>query len=112
MVDAGWTKKTIKEFLWAHSKFPWAVVASDSDVFRRAKDTLKQYVAEGEPWPIAIRPENLMIVVAGGKQSGHGYWMRMGCCPTQPISVGIELPKAWDTLVKKSEDDLGPIPKI
>ena len=101
MVDAGWTKKTIKEFLWQNSKFPWSVVTSDSDVFRRAKDTMKQYVPPGEPWPIAVKPDNLMIVVAGGKQSGHGYWMRMGCCPTQPISVEIELPKNWETLIKR-----------
>jgi hypothetical protein len=112
MVDAGWTKKTIKEFLWQHSMFPWSVVTSDSDVFRRAKDTLKQYVPEGEPWPIAVKPENLMIVVAGGKQSGHGYWMRMGCCPTEPISMAIDLPANWDSLIRKAEEDLGPLPTI
>jgi hypothetical protein len=112
MVDAGWTKKTIKEFLWDNSKFPWSVVTSDSDVFRRSKDVLKQYVPEGEPWPISIKPDNLMIAVAGGKQSGHGYWMRMGCCPTQPISAEIELPKNWEALIKKAEADLGPLPII
>jgi hypothetical protein len=93
MMDEGWTKQTIKEFLWENSKFPYAVVKSDSDVFRRSKDVLAEYVPEGEPWPIAIKPENLLIAVAGGKQSGHAYWMRMGCCPTQPISMEIELRK-------------------
>jgi hypothetical protein len=87
-------------------------VTSDSDVFRRAKDTLKQYVPPGEPWPISIKPDNLMIVVAGGKQSGHGYWMRMGCCPTQPVSAEIELPRNWEGLIKKAEEDLGPIPSL
>jgi hypothetical protein len=112
MVDAGWTKKTIKEFLWQNSKFPWSVVTSDSDVFRRAKDTLKQYVPEGEPWPISVKPDNLMIVVAGGKQSGHGYWMRMGCCPTQPISMEIDLPANWYSLIRRAEEDLGPLPTL
>ena len=112
MVDAGWTKKTIKAFLWQNSKFPWSVMTSDSDVFRRAKDAMKQYVADGEPWPISVKPENLMIVVAGGKQSGHGYWMRMGCCPTQPISVEIELPKKWESLIARAEEDLGPLPAV
>ena len=73
---------------------------------------MKQYVPEGEPWPISIKPEQLMIVVAGGKQSGHGYWMRMGCCPTQPISMEIELPSNWDSLLEKAEEDLGPLPGI
>jgi len=112
IVDAGWTKETMKRFLWENSKFPWSVVTSDSDVFRRSKDVMKQYVPEGEPWPISIKPEQLMIVVAGGKQSGHGYWMRMGCCPTQPISMEIELPSNWDSLLEKAEEDLGPLPVI
>jgi hypothetical protein len=112
MVDAGWTKKTIKEFLWENSKFPWSVVTSDSELCKRAKDTMKQYVPPGEPWPISIKPDNLMIVVAGGKQSGHAYWMRLGCCTTQPISVEIELPNNWDVLIKKAEEDLGPLPTI
>jgi hypothetical protein len=110
MMNAGWTKKTVKEFLWEHSRFPHSVVSSDSEHYRRGWDMVKQYVPEGAPWPIAIRPENLMIAVAGGKHSGHGYWMRMGCCPTQPISVAIDLPRNWDALIRKAEEDLGPIP--
>lgn len=110
MADAGWTKQKVKEFLWENSKFPWSVMRSDSDVFHRAKDMMKQYVPPGEPWPIAVKPENLMIVVAGGKQSGHGYWMRMGCCPTQPVSMAIALPNNWESLIKKAEEDLGPAP--
>jgi hypothetical protein len=112
MVDAGWTKKRIKEFLWQNSKFPWSVVSSDSEVFRRAKDVMKQYVPPGEPWPIAVKPDNLMIVVAGGKQSGHGYWMRLGCCTTQPISTEIELPQNWEALITRAEEEMGPLPKI
>ena len=112
IANAGYTKETMKQFLWEHSKFPWSVVTSDSDVFRRSKDTLLKYVPEGEPWPISIKPEQLMVVVAGGKQSGHGYWMRMGCCPMQPISMEIELPKNWDSLIAKAEEDLGPLPVI
>ena len=112
IIDAGYTKETIKQFLWEHSKFPWEVVTSDSDVFRRAKGTLLQYVDEGEPWPISIKPEQLMIVVCGGKQSGHGFWMRMGCCPMQPISMEIELPSNWDELIAKSIEDMGPLPEL
>ncbi len=111
MMNFGWTKKTVKEFLWEHSKFPHSVVSADSEHYHRGRAMVKQTVPEeGKPWPIAIRPENLMIAVAGGKHSGHGYWMRMGCCPTQPISTEIELPSNWDALIAKAEEDLGPIP--
>ena len=112
MVDAGWTKKTIKEFLWENSKFPWSVMKSDSDAFKHYDGQVKQYVAEGEPWPISIRPDNLMIIVAGGKECEHAYWMRIGCCPTQPISMEIELPKNWEALITRAEEDLGPLPTL
>ncbi|MCL2669832.1 MAG: hypothetical protein FWE89_04020, partial [Syntrophaceae bacterium] len=112
MVNAGWTKKAIKEFLWENSKFPWSIMKSDSDVFKHYDTQVKQYVPEGEPWPIAIKPDNLMIVVAGGKECEHAYWMRIGCCPTQPISMEIELPKKWEALITKAEEDLGPLPAI
>jgi hypothetical protein len=71
---------------------------------------MQQYVREGESWPMAIRPKNLMIAVAGGVHSGHGYWMRMGCCPTQPVSMEIQLPKNWDALIERAAEDLGPAP--
>lgn len=112
IADVGYSKEAMKQFLWDNSKFPWSVVTSDSDVFRRSKDVLKQYVPEGEPWPISIKPQQLMIAVAGGKQSGHGYWLRMGCCPMQPISTEIELPANWDELIAQAEEDLGPLPVI
>jgi hypothetical protein len=108
----GWSKKKVKEFLWLHSRFPWSVVTSDSELYKRTKDTMKQYVPPGEPWPITMKPDNLMIVVAGGKQSGHGYWMRMGAAPIQPVSVEIELPKNWESLIKRAEKDYGPLPTI
>jgi hypothetical protein len=108
--DAGYSKEKVKEFLWENTKFPWSVVTSDSDLYRRAKDTMIQHVPAGEAWPIAIRPENLMIVIAGGKQSGHGYYMRMGCCPMQPLSMEIDLPKNWESLLEQAEADLGPLP--
>jgi hypothetical protein len=110
MVNAGWTKKTVKEFLWEHSKFPVSVVSSDSEHWHRTATMMKEHVRDGQPWPMAVRAQNLMIAVAGGAHSGHGYWMRMGCCPTQPISVEIELPKNWDALIAKAEADLGPLP--
>jgi hypothetical protein len=110
MVDAGWTKKTVKEFLWENSKFPISVVSSDSEHWHRTHNMMRNHVQDGEAWPIAQKPENLMIAVAGGKHSGHGYWMRMGCCPTQPVTVAIDLPKTWPGLISAAERDLGPIP--
>jgi hypothetical protein len=112
LVAAGWTKQTIKKYLWQNTKFPYSLVMSDPPLVRRAKEYMKEYVPEGEPWPISIKPENQIIVVAGGKQSMHGYWMRIGCCPPQPVSAEIALPKNWEALLERAEEDLGPLPTI
>jgi hypothetical protein len=51
-----------------------------------------------------------MIVVAGGEQSGHAYWMRYGPGPITPTSAEINLPANWSELLKRAEEDLGPVP--
>jgi hypothetical protein len=42
----------------------------------------------------------MMIVVAGGEQSGHGYWMQIGTS-FKPSCKEIKLPPNWDDLVKE-----------
>lgn len=54
-----------------------------------------------------------MIVVAGGDQSGHGYWMQAGYSGDfKPASKEIKLPANWDDLLKQAEEDLGPPPAM
>ena len=106
----GWSKEKVKTLLWERSKVPWSVIKADSLTYESAKSFLKSYVKEGEGWPLAAEPKNIMIVVAGGEQSGHGYWMRMGVGPTSPTSAEIKLPTNWGELLKKAEQDFGPTP--
>ncbi|MBI2907328.1 MAG: hypothetical protein HYX92_06720 [Chloroflexi bacterium] len=102
LAELGWTKERIKEFLWEHSKVPM--------------NDLGNYVQElppglPDPCPITSKPENFMIVVAGGDQSGHGYWMQTGYSGNYvPISKEIKLPANWDELVGQAEKDLVAIP--
>ena len=104
----GWTKEKIKQFLWQNSKVPLAEVERtgiiqwiDSDPDPR---TVK---AERDPWPIARRPDNLMIVVAGGAHPTHAYWLQ-GCA--RHVGGGkIDLPANWRALIDEAEVDLGPI---
>ena len=62
------------------------------------------------PMPVSKTPKNLTIVVAGGEQSGHAYFM-----PNQgdtPMSREIKLPREvkWNDLLKQAQIDLYPIP--
>ena len=63
-----------------------------------------------DPFPITSRPENVMIVVAGGEQSGHSYYMGVGLGPNGATNAEIKLPKEWSNLLKQAESDLGPAP--
>ncbi|MBI2957593.1 MAG: hypothetical protein HYY32_02000 [Chloroflexi bacterium] len=105
----GWSKRRVKAYLWEHSKIPWSVVRGDYYLYIRKADAWP-LLADGEPWPLAPRADNIMIVVAGGEQSQHGYWMRVGCCPFAPASSQIELPANWDRLLEHASEELGPLP--
>ncbi|MFH1487125.1 MAG: hypothetical protein ABIH46_13720 [Chloroflexota bacterium] len=105
----GWSKDKVKAFLWEKSKLP------DSPGLRGA---LESSVNGNEvpasavqyPMPITAKPENIMIVVAGGEQSGHNYWMQVGVAGPQPTSAAIQLPANWEELIRQAERVLGPLP--
>jgi len=85
----GWSKRAVQQYLWENSKIPWSVVTralSANRIERAIEATGLKY---DEPWPITSRPENIMIVVAGGEQSGHCYWMQGAYTALKPVSVEI-----------------------
>jgi len=50
-----------------------------------------------------------MIVLAGGTQSGHTYWLQGANGPKAAADAEIKLPGNWRALLKEAEGDLGPI---
>ena len=106
--ELGWTKEKIRKFLWDNTKIPLAEVERtlktwiDSEEFD-LKKTIK------DPWPITSKPENIMIVVAGGRHPTHAYWMQAAQGP-KLVNSKITLPAKWDDLLKDAENDLGPLP--
>ena len=108
--NLGWSKERIKTFLWENSKVP------ESKLLRRWID---RGVSEGKvpeeyakfPIPISRSPSNILIVVTGGKQSGHAYWMAP-CMSGDVMSREISVPANWKELLKRAEVDLGPNPDL
>ena len=104
MVAGGPGKHSV---FWENTKFP------ESDWLR---EKLKSWIRRGlpvkdyvrYPMPIAVSPENIMIVVAGGEKSGHSYWLQIHGGSLGPATKEIKLPTNWETLLKKAEEDLGP----
>jgi hypothetical protein len=107
----GWSKEKIKNYLWENSKVDWSRMEKAYSAYNMPKllKELKPYVTNGKPVPITSKPENIMLVVAGGEQSGHGYYMQLGTS-YGPACKQIELPAGWDELLKEAEKDLGPVP--
>jgi len=108
MAGLGWTKASMREFLWEHSRIPAAELRRagcpawiEIDTSKVARDSLAL-----DPWPITARPENFVIVVAGGGHPTNSYWLQ-GYSPGV-VGRRIELPAAFESLLAEAERDLGP----
>jgi hypothetical protein len=107
MAKLGWTPAKLQDFLWEHSKIPMetiqraggrAWIEIDPSPAARASIDL-------DPWPIAMKPENLVFLVAGGDHPTHSQWLQAH----SPAVVGrpIRLPESFDRLLAESDRDLG-----
>ena len=108
MAGLGWTKPSIREFLWEHSRIPvehlrragcpaWIEI----DASKVVRESLGL-----DPWPIAASPDNFVIVVAGGGHPTNSYWLQ-GYSPGV-IGRPVDVPAAFDDLLAEAERDLGP----
>jgi hypothetical protein len=107
MAELGWTKSSIRQFLWENSKIPMehmrragAPAWIEIDANPVTRDSIKL-----DPWPICLTPENIVLVVAGGSHPTHSYWLQAH----SPSVVGrpIRLPEIFDRLLGDAERDLG-----
>ncbi len=106
LADEGWTKEKIKKFLWENAKVPMSELEKVG--------MMKHFKVLGyektlqDPWPITSKPENFILVVAGGHHPTHTYWMEVCGGPQKVASAKIQLPANWGQLIKQAEEDLGP----
>jgi hypothetical protein len=107
MAAQGWTKASIREFLWEQSKTSgdalrhgaidtW--IAADRDP--AVRDSLKL-----DPWPHAARPDNLVLLVSGGGHPTNSQWLE-GYSP-HVVGRRIDLPADFSRLLVEAERDIG-----
>jgi hypothetical protein len=65
--DAGWDKPRIRAWLFAHTQFPLAGLPAEP----RLLDTSSRYRLDNDRLCICARPEDIVIIVAGGPQLNH-----------------------------------------
>ena len=106
MAEVGWTQDSIREFLWKNSRIPMehlrragapAWIEIDANPATRESINL-------DPWPICMKPENIVLVVAGGGHPTHSYWLQAHS-PSVNGRV-IRVPEMFDRLVAEADKDL------
>jgi hypothetical protein len=107
MAALGWTKKSMRDFLWEHAKIPHeqlrrggADIWIESDRDPGVRESLKL-----DPWPHSARPENLVLLVAGGGHPTNSYWLE----GYSPHVVGREItaPADFARLLEEADRDIG-----
>jgi len=107
MADQGWTKASVRQFLWENSKIPRAQLERagvpawidiDTNEITRAS------IAH-DPWPIALVPENIVLVVAGGEHPTHSQWLQ--AFSTRVTGRGIRVPESFEQLIAQADEDTG-----
>jgi hypothetical protein len=89
--DLGYTKEKVQSYLWENTQFSWSKIlqtATRQEIEHWIKQG-KGALLEGQAWPITVNPKNIMIVLAGGIQSGHTYWMQGGNGPRAVVDSEI-----------------------
>jgi hypothetical protein len=107
MSEQGWTKQSMQTFFWEHSKIPAEKLrrsGADSWIEVDASPAILES-RKWDPWPITLKPENFVIVCAGGEHPTNSFWLQ-GYCP-KIIGREIELPVHFPDLLKSADRDLG-----
>lgn len=106
MAGLGWTKRSMREFFWEHSRIP-------AEQLRRAgghawieidASKVTRESAALDPWPITAAPDNFVLIVAGGGHPTNSYWLQ-GYSPGV-VGREIRLPEAFGRLLAEAERDL------
>ena len=57
------------------------------------------------PWPVCQKPDNIVLVVAGGGHPTHSYWLQAHS-PTVEGQI-VRVPETFDKLLAEANKDLG-----
>jgi len=110
--NLGWSKEKVQTYLWENARLPESEWLKEKLLGKtgwvRRELPVRDYVKY--PMPIAVGPKNFMVVVAGGEQSGHSYWIQVHGGTFGPATKEIKIPKNLGKLLQKAEEDLGPPP--
>ncbi len=104
LASLGWTKTSIREYLWEHSKIPMKEMRQAGGVAymeRWVGAALARESIKLDSWPIAAKPSHIGLAVAGGGHSSHALWLQARS--RHVIGREIRLPEAFDELLAEGD---------
>ena len=107
MAEQGWNKTKLREFLWQNSRIPLEHLrrAGALSWFEIDSNPITRDSVAQDPWPVSLKPENIVFIVAGGSHPTHAYWMQ-GTGVNVHGRV-IRVPETFDRLLAEADRDLG-----
>lgn len=107
MAAGGWTKRSMREFLWEHAKISGEQLRrGGADIWIAAdRDPAVRESLRLDPWPHSARPDNLVLLVAGGGHPTNSYWLE-GYSP-HVIGREVHVPADFGGLLEEAERDIG-----
>ena len=108
LAKMGFTKQSVREFLFEHSKVPLAEMREAGCVawMEIAATQTARESAKLDPWPIAAKAGNIGLIVAGGGHSSHALWLQAYTYGV--IGREIRLPGEFDTLCAEADSAFTP----
>ncbi len=107
MAEIGWTQQSIRDFLWENSKIPMAQMkrAGAPAWIEINENPVTRESINLDPWPVCQKPDNIVLVVAGGGHPTHSYWLQAH----SPTVIGkvVRVPEKFDRLLADADRDLG-----
>ena len=103
LASLGWTKASIVGHLWQHSRIPMKEMHETGGVayLEIAPTTLARESIKLDPWPIAAKPADIGLVVAGGGHSSHALWLQaLGPCVS---GREIRIPEVFGELLTEAD---------
>ncbi|MFA6613013.1 MAG: hypothetical protein WCS64_05500, partial [Dehalococcoidales bacterium] len=106
--DGGWSKQAVKQWLYENA---CVIDLPNVREWAESQKNRGNLSALGDNWypvPLYTSPDDVLIAVAGGEQSGHNAYLQHGTSWSVNQVKEIKLPSNWDLLIEQAEKDLGP----
>jgi hypothetical protein len=105
LAKKGWTKKNIKAFISENTTTPFCRTARYLSFLSNVEDAPgKLRIDPQDPVHLIQKPENIMIVVAGGQGSFMGFLYGAGIYGKNFVTKKLTLPENWNKLVEQYKD--------